>query len=109
MLSDKLDRAISMHSDLMKERIFFSKGSTLSAQTPTRTTKIGIISSPSTITSMSKSWPHHNGPSLSDVLQGFLKPICLTWAHVHYNVTSYQVEVQVSIVECNIHKVFEVT
>ena len=44
-----------------------------------------------TITSMSKSWPHHNGLSVSDVLHGFLKPCCLTWVHVHCNVESCQV------------------
>jgi len=31
-----------------------------------------------TITKMSKSWSHHSGPSVSDVLQGLLKPCCLT-------------------------------
>jgi len=31
-----------------------------------------------TITSMSKSWSHHNGSSVNDVFQGFLKPCCLT-------------------------------
>ena len=60
-----------------------------------------------TITSMSKTWSHHNGPSVSDVLHGFLKPLCLTWAHVHFNVMSCQVKVQVSIVGCNSHKVNE--
>ncbi|MCY6488201.1 hypothetical protein, partial [Actinobacillus pleuropneumoniae] len=31
-----------------------------------------------TITSMSKSWSHHNGLSVNDVLYGLLKPCCLT-------------------------------
>jgi len=54
-----------------------------------------------TITSMSNNLSHQNGPSVSDVLHGLLKPFCLTWLHVHCNVTSCQVEVRVSIVGCD--------
>ena len=108
MLSDKLDiGAISVHPDVMKARVHFSMMSPLSSRTPSWTTKLGINSSPSTITNMSKSWSHHNGLNVSDVLHDFLKRFCLTWAHVHCNVTSFQVEVQVSIVECNSHRVVE--
>jgi len=60
-----------------------------------------------TIISMSKSWSHHNRPSVSDVLHGLLKPFCITWAHVHCNVMLCQVEFQVSIVGCNSHRVDE--
>ena len=106
MLSNELDRgAISVHPHATKASVRLSKMSPLSTWTPSWTTKLGISSSPSTITSMSNSWSHHNGLSVSDVLHGLLKPFCLTWVHVHCNVTSCQMEVQVSIVECNSHRV----
>ena len=108
MLSDELYRGvISVHPDATEARFRFCKMSPLSVRTPSRTTKLGIISPPWTITWISKSWSHHNGLSVNDVLHGLLKPFCLTWAHVHYNVTPCQVEVQVSIVECNSHRVLE--
>lgn len=92
MLSDELDEgAILVYPDAMEARVRFNKMSPLSAQTPSRMTKLGISSPPSTITRMSKIWSHHNGLSLSDVLHGFLKPFCLTWVHVHDNITSCQV------------------
>lgn len=108
MLSDKLDGgAISMDLVAIEERVHFNNISLLSAQTPSQMTKLGISSAPSTITRMSKSLSHHNGLSLSDVLHGFLKPFYLTWVHVHCNVTSCQVQVQVSMVGCNSHRVDE--
>jgi len=108
ILSDDLDRgAILVHLDATKARVHFNNMSPLSAWTPSWKTNIGIISPPSTITSMSKSWSHHNVPSVSDVLHGFLKPFCLTWVHVHCNVISCQVEVQVSIVGCRSHRVYK--
>lgn len=108
MLSDKLDGgAISMYPNAIDARVHFNKMSPLSAQTPSRTTKLSINSPPSTITRISKSWFHHNGLSVRDILYGFLKPFCLTWVDVHCNVTSCQVGFQVSIVECNNHRVVE--
>ncbi len=108
MLSDELNKgAISVHPNATKARVHFNKMSPLSARTPSQTTKLGINSSPLTIISMSKSWSRHNSLSVSDALHGLLKSFCLTWAHVHCNVTSCQVEVQVSIVECNNDRVAE--
>jgi len=55
-----------------RQEFAFSRMLPLSTQTPSQTTKLGISSPPSTITRMSKSWSHHNGPSVIDVLHGFL-------------------------------------
>jgi len=108
MLLDELDRgAILVQLDATKARVRFSKMSPLSAWKPSWMTKLGISSPPSTIKRMSKSWSHHNNLSVSDVVLGLLKPFCLTWAHVHCNVTSCQVEFQVSTIECNGHRVVE--
>jgi len=108
MLSDELDGgAILVYPNAMEARVHFNKMSALSAQTPSWMTKCVISSPPSTITRMSKSWSHHNSLGVSDVLHGLLKPYCLTWVHVHCNVTSCQLEVQVSIVGCNNHRVDE--
>ena len=60
-----------------------------------------------TITSMSKILSNQNESSVSDILHRLLKPFCLTWAHVHCNVMSCQVEVQMLIVGCNNHRVYE--
>jgi len=104
MLPHELDRGtISVYADAMGSRVHFNKMSPLSALTD----KVGISSPPSTITRMSKIWSHHNGLSVSDVLHGLLKPFYLTWAHMHCDVTSSQLEVQVWIVECKSHRVVE--
>ena len=73
MLSYDLDRGpILVYPDAMEARVHMSS---LSAQTPSQTTKLGIDSPPSIITWMSKSWYHHNYLSVSDSLHGLLKPI----------------------------------
>jgi len=73
MLVDELGReAISVHPDAMKVRVCFSKMSKLSARTPSRMTKLGISSPPSTITRMPKSLSHHNSLSVNNVLHGLL-------------------------------------
>ena len=75
MLSHELDRgAQAVYPDAMEARVRFNKMSPLSTQKPSWMTKLGISSPPSTITRMSKSWSHHNGQSVSDVLHGLLKP-----------------------------------
>ena len=56
MLEDKLEGgATHMHRDAMVARVHFSKMSSWSTCTPSWMTKLGI-----NITSMSKSWSHHN-------------------------------------------------
>jgi len=45
-----------------------------------------------TIISMSKSWSHHNELSISDVLQGLLKPCCLLGP---YNTSDYPITIVV--------------
>jgi len=109
MLSDVFNGwAISVYPDATEARVCFKKMSPLSAQTPSRMTKLGISFPPSTIIRMSKICSHHNGMSVSDVLHGLLKLFCLTWVHVHCNVACcHWVEVQVSIVGCNSHRIDE--
>jgi len=78
-----------------------------STWTPSWTTKLGISSLLLIIVRMLKSWTSHGFLNHSDVFHGLLKPFCLTWLYVLFDVMSYQVEVQVLIVGCNNHRVDE--
>ena len=108
MLLDELDKgAISVHSYATEASVSFRNISLLSGGTPSWMTKLRISSPPSTITRITKSGAHHNDPSVSGVLHGFLKTFCLTWVHVQIvcNVLS---SVSSSVDSgCNSHRVDE--
>jgi len=107
MLADELDDGVTpMHPDVMEASVRFRKISPWGACTPSRMTKLGIKSPPSPSQACQR-----DGLTTTDqvsvMLHVFLKPFCLTCAHVHCNVTSCQVEVKVLIVGCNSHRVDE--